>query len=569
MNADNHNTNNGGNETTNLNANMHVNVNNINNYKSNQEYGVSVGINGTEQENKNCDDNKNPKEVILLEEEEITWSQIFNMMYTDAKDIISPLSKIIDYVAPDPNEEDSRLAKMAFEEKMSGKIKKPIMKYKIGSPDTMCIIENHNTGIEKDNVGELESIYNKWDKEKYNNSHITKKRGLVGSLIEENVSSAIEILKSANNNKKNNGSVWAEKKYSEKGDNINSICSPETNQTPSTYYNTDSSPNSVASRKEGNFELKYASDNKIVNEEDGERKKKVEHRSNEGSSDRSDYSVEKNKSSKLSVVIPKLSLLDEHTSELEGKRILSNDSLFKDDTVSGRIKNINNEVMNDNIRRGSYTDRLKSCMNNNSVINDGFFSESERNFECGVQGRDTMYRNKNSYKLYYHSHAYTMENISNTIQRPISRSIEEILRLYSKEELEKIKNFVRKSNELVYEGPLEKKNSWSWGYKLRWVRISNCEMHYFLSPKESRIKGKSPLGIINFKVAEWNLNISSSDDKTFTIVSYGNNRNGRGYQWRVPENSEQSRKSWTNRIEKIIKATAFMQQLKGVIKLPV
>ncbi|KAH8739698.1 pleckstrin homology domain containing protein [Cryptosporidium ryanae] len=574
MSTNSHYISNGGNEAINLSTNMHANVNNINNYLINQEHGISVGKYKEDHGNRKFEDNSKTKEAILLEEEEITWGQVFNMMYSDAKDIISPLSKIIDYVAPDPNEEDSKFAKMAFEEKMSGKIKKPIMKYKMGSPDTMCVLNDHNIGNDNSTVKGLESIYTH---EKCKSASNIKKRGLIGNLIEENVNSAMEILKSANNDEKSSGSVWDVKKYDEKRDNINDTYSPGTKQTPSTYYNTDSSPNSVVSGKEDSFQLKDSSHNKIAgkkDEEDGS--EGIECETCEYDHAELDCKGDNVKSPKLSVVIPRLSLLDENIPEFKGRRILSNDSLFRDDTVSDRIKNIENKALKDINRRGSHTDRSRADSNNVSVVNNEDFSNSARMLESGIQNCDikdsVLYRinkNGNVSKPYYHSHAYTMENISNTIQRPISRSIEKILNLYSKEELERIKSFVRKANELVYEGPLERKNSWSWGYKLRWVKIYNCEMHYFLSPKESRIRGKNPLGVINFKVAEWSLNISNNDDKTFTIVSYGNNRNGRGYQWRIPENSEQSRKSWTNRIEKILKATAFMQQLKGVIKLPI
>ncbi|KAF7456236.1 pleckstriny (PH) domain containing protein [Cryptosporidium felis] len=439
------------------------------------------------------------------EEDDVTWSQVFGMMYADVKDAISPLSKIIDYVALDPNEEDSKNARAAFEEKMSKQIKQPIRKYKIGAPGAMHIFD-------EDSDGAVPNSRNNHQ----NNMH-NKKRGLLEGPREESVRDPREIIESAHSLESFQKSIQEthmknilrglDTLKNEKDSRLTSArsSSPEIKHTPSTHCNTDSSPCSdfVSKRTPGSeYQGEIAEMMSKTNLEDG-------------------FSLQKSPSDCDELYIPKLSL-------------------------SERRKSLSKKYSDDNI---SYRNNSETRLISNNSLSRSLF---ERNKQHGK----------------FHSHAYTMENLSGTIQRPVSTSREEILKLYSKEELEKIQSFVEKTNELVYEGPLEKKNSWSWGYKLRWVKIYKCEMHYFLSPKESKIKSKTPLGVINFKIAEWSLHISDSDEKTFTITAHANSSNGRGYQWRIPSSSTQSRKSWTNRIEKILKATAFMQQLKGVIKIP-
>ncbi|TRY50930.1 Pleckstrin homology (PH) domain containing protein [Cryptosporidium tyzzeri] len=475
------------------------------------------------------------------EDDDITWSQVFNMMYNDAKEIISPISKIVNYIAPDPNEVDSRLARAAFEEKMSKQIKQPIRKYKIGSPGAIHVYDE-STG-EMVSIPKRDHLLTHQSLGTDGSTVLIKKRGLLGSLKEENVKDPREIIDSAQSIESFYGTVREmEKKkvslgldwqtdgghqsdlYSDHSSN-REYSSPRVKNTPSTQCNTDSSPclgiNKERLRKkeeDGNaFENKQDSN---IYKEDSECD---DHEINQNMKGIYSDIYQKEKDSGAELVIPRLSLTEKRRSI--SKKRSEEDLSIEKDHISFRL----------------HSERR--------------LNHSRNRFDRAPHGN-------------YHSHAYTMENLAATIQRPISTSREEILKLYSKEELEKIQTFIEKANELVYEGPLEKKNSWSWGHKLRWVKIFKCEMHYFLSPKESNIKAKAPLGVINFKIAEWSLQISDSDEKTFTIVARGNTSNGRGYQWRIPSNSDQSRKSWTTRIEKILKAAAFMQQLKGIIRIP-
>ncbi|KAH8583146.1 pleckstrin y (PH) domain containing [Cryptosporidium sp. chipmunk genotype I] len=475
------------------------------------------------------------------EDDDITWSQVFNMMYNDAKEIISPISKIVNYVAPDPNEVDSRLARAAFEEKMSKQVKQPIRKYKIGSPGAIHVYDE--TTKEMVSIPRRENLLNQQSLGTDGSTVLIKKRGLLGNLKEENVKDPREIIESAQNIESFYGTVqemekekaslgldWQMEGGHQSGsysDNSSSKEreSPGIKNTPSTQCNTDSSPcvdlNKERLLKEEEDENIFENQQRSqVDEEDSECD---DHKINQKMRSIHSSNHQKEKDSGAELVIPRLSLTEKRRSI--SKRSSEDDLNFVKDHISFRL-------------------------------------HSERMLNHSRNGLERVPHAN------YHSHAYTMENIAGTIQRPISTSKEEILKLYSKEELERIQAFIEKANELVYEGPLEKKNSWSWGHKLRWVKIHKCEMHYFLFPKESNLKAKVPLGVINFKVAEWSLQISDSDEKTFTITARGNTSNGRGYQWRIPSNSDQSRKSWTTRIEKILKAAAFMQQLKGIIRIP-
>ncbi|KAJ1609644.1 pleckstrin homology (PH) domain-containing protein [Cryptosporidium canis] len=473
---------------------------------------------------------KNVGNVVESEDEDITWSQVFNMMYTDAREIISPISRIVNYVAPDPNEEDSRQAKAAFEERMSRQVKQPIRKYKMGSPGAIHVVDEA--------TGEVVSIPRRENLQGQPGSGgdaggvQLKRRGLTGGLREESAKSPMDIIDSAQNIESfyktvqdgEKGKVcWGPDWDLEGGSDSSSGggSSPGIKNTPSTQCNTDSSPcKEFAKGSKGGRGDVYGD----VSEVSPGGYEKDDHGLIQGMGDiRINGCHQDGKVPGSELVIPRLSLSEKRRSI--SKKYSEEDLSAERDQVSLRV----------------HSERR--------------LTGSRSRFERAPHGN-------------YHSHAYTMENLSGTIHRPITTSREEILKLYSKEELERIQSFVEKTNDLVYEGPLEKKNSWSWGYKLRWVRIYKCEMHYFLSPNESKLKTKTPLGVINFKVAEWSLQVSDSDEKTFTIVARGNTSNGRRYQWRVPSNSDQNRKSWTTRIEKILKAAAFMQQLKGIIRIP-
>lgn len=475
------------------------------------------------------------------EDDDITWSQVFNMMYNDAKEIISPISKIVNYVAPDPNEEDSRQARAAFEEKMSKQVKQPIRKYKIGSPGAIHMYDK-TTG-EMVSIPKRENLLNQHGLVGADgNTVLIKKRGLLENLKEENVKDPMEIIESAQNieffpgtvqevekEKVGSGLDWKQESGQNGSYSDNSTSrrysSPRVKNTPSTQCNTDSSP---CTRFDEETHKKEDKDGDIYEDEQNypvkkEDSKYDDHEIRQGMRKLHINNHQNEKTPKTELVIPRLSLTEKRRSI--SKKYSEEDLTTDKDHISFRMN-------------------------------------SERRIIHGRNKSDRLPHGN------YHSHAYTMENIASTIQRPITTSREEILKLYTKEELNKIQTFIEKANELVYEGPLEKKNSWSWGHKLRWVKLYKCEMHYFLSPKESNLKSKTPLGVINFKVAEWSLQTSDSDERTFTITVRGNTTNGRGYQWRIPLNSEQSRKSWTIRIEKILKATAFMQQLKGIIRIP-
>lgn len=470
------------------------------------------------------------------EDEDITWSQVFNMMYNDAKEIISPISKIVNYVAPDPNEEDSRKARVAFEERMSKQVKQPIRKYKIGSPGTIHVLD--------ETTGEMISIPRRdnllgqqQDQGGDGGGMLVKKRGLLGGLKEESVKNPMGIIESAQNIESFYGSRTVQESGKEKkvhqgsdwelergrdgscSEDSGRDSSPGIKNTPSTQCNTDSSPCTGFSKKD-----KARLEDRVSRGE----KDDYEHDYSEVCQRMTDLYIKGYQKetgvSETELFIPRLSLSEKRRSI--SKKHSGEDLSAEKDHISFRM----------------HSERKLTS----------FRSRFERVPPHGS----------------HHSHAYTMENIAGAIQRPITTSREEILKLYSKEELEKIQSFVEKANDLVYEGALEKKNSWSWGYKLRWVRIHKCEMHYFLSPNESKLKAKTPLGVINFKVAEWNLQVSDSDEKTFTIMARGCTSNGRRYQWRIPSSSDQNRKSWTTRIEKILKAAAFMQQLKGIIRIP-
>ncbi|OII73289.1 pleckstrin domain-containing protein [Cryptosporidium ubiquitum] len=474
------------------------------------------------------------------EDDDITWSQVFNMMYNDAKEIISPISKIVNYVAPDPNEEDSRQARAAFEEKMSKQVKQPIRKYKIGSPGAIHMYDKATGEIVS--IPRRENLFDQQSLGADGNTVLIKKRGLLGNLKEENVKDPMEIIESAQNIESFTGTVQEIEKekgrlglgWQIEGDQSGSYSdnsgsrrhsSPGIKNTPSTQCNTDSSP---CTRFEEGRNGKEERDRDIYEDEksdqvDKEDSEYYDDEINQGMRKLHINNQQKGKGPGAELVIPRLSLTEKRRSI--SKKCSEEDLATDKDHALYR--------MHSERRLNYYKNRSDRVPHGN-----------------------------------YHSHAYTMENLASTIQRPITTSREEILKLYTKEELNKIQSFVEKANELVYEGPLEKKNSWSWGHKLRWVKLYKCEMHYFLSPKESNIRSKTPLGVINFKVAEWSLQISDSDERTFTIAARGNTSNGRGYQWRIPTNSEQSRKSWTTRIEKILKAAAFMQQLKGIIRIP-
>ncbi|OII77758.1 hypothetical protein cand_013970 [Cryptosporidium andersoni] len=397
----------------------------------------------------------NNRDTKNTEYEDISWSEIFNMMYNDARYITNPVVNMFEYILPDPNAVDALEAKKNMESRIPVSTNKMTKRFKIGNPDIIRIV-NDSTGeatlVPRTQTYKLEQEYSS-----KNRSGSLPKRSLINPPEYEQANDPEDILETAIDETE----LVNIKQMTNFTPNINP-------QNKLSLIHSRTTPSTVI-------------DEGISN-----------------SSSPETYKVENNFYSSLrnsSILIPRLSLPQ------------------------------------DNIERQKYDDS-KIVLDHSKFPN-------------------------------HYLHNYNVNNLTKNIHRTILSPQEEALNLYSKDELEKIQNFVKKTYNLIYEGPLEKKNPWSWGYKLRWVRLAKCEMEYFLSPYEMQ-QGKNPLGILNFKVAEWSSKVSDKDDKVFFVQARGSNR---AYEWKVPKNSQQLRKSWIIRIEKMIKASAFMQQLKGILEI--